>query len=65
MTGTAAGGKIAAQKNLARNPNFYKEIGRRGGLVKTPGSGFASMTTEEHKAASAKGGFISRRVKKK
>lgn len=28
MAGTVAGGKKAAAKNLANNPNFYREIGR-------------------------------------
>ena len=31
MPGTKAGGLKAAQKNLASNPNFYAEIGRKGG----------------------------------
>lgn len=31
MSGTRSGGLKAAQKNLASNPNFYAEIGRKGG----------------------------------
>ena len=31
MAGTKIGGLKAAQKNLASNPNFYAEIGRKGG----------------------------------
>ena len=31
MSGTKQGGLKAAQKNLASNPNFYAEIGRKGG----------------------------------
>ena len=31
MSGTRTGGLKAAQKNLANNPNFYAEIGRKGG----------------------------------
>lgn len=31
MSGTKQGGLKAAQKNLANNPNFYAEIGRKGG----------------------------------
>ena len=31
MAGNREGGLKAAQKNLANNPNFYAEIGRKGG----------------------------------
>ena len=31
MAGTKVGGKKAAQKNLAKDPNFYAKIGRKGG----------------------------------
>ena len=31
MAGNTIGGKKAAAKNLASNPNFYAEIGRKGG----------------------------------
>lgn len=31
MSGTRTGGLKAAQKNLSSNPNFYAEIGRKGG----------------------------------
>ena len=31
MAGTKAGGLKAAQKNLARDPDFYAKIGRKGG----------------------------------
>ena len=31
MAGNRQGGLKAAQKNLAGNPNFYAEIGRKGG----------------------------------
>lgn len=33
MSGTRTGGLKAAQKNLASNPNFYAEIGRKGGFA--------------------------------
>jgi len=33
MAGNTIGGKKAAAKNLASNPNFYAEIGRKGGLL--------------------------------
>lgn len=61
MPGSRAGGVKAAATNLARNPNFYKEIDRRGGLVKTPTGGFASLSPEVHKIISAKGGRTSRK----
>ena len=31
MTGTKTGGKKAAATILAKNPNFYREIGKKGG----------------------------------
>jgi general stress protein YciG len=31
MAGTQAGGKKAAAKNLAKDPNFYAKIGAKGG----------------------------------
>ena len=74
MAGTKAGGKKAAAKNLAKNPNFYREIGRKGGLAGRTG-GFASDVTcncdeypEGHllrKCAGRKGGRVSRRVSRK
>ena len=68
MAGTIEGGKKAAAKNLARDPDFYARIGRKGGSVKTNG-GFASdivgddgLTGRERAAiAGAKGGKKSRR----
>ena len=33
MAGTEAGGKKAAATILAKNPNFYREIGRKGGSM--------------------------------
>lgn len=61
MAGTSAGGKLAAQKNLARNPNFYAEIGRKGGKRGHTG-GFAANPALA-RIAGAKGGRISRRRK--
>lgn len=68
MSGTVAGGKKAAATNLARDPDFYKNIGRKGGKVSCDG-GFASMKKgpdgltgpERARVAGAKGGIISRR----
>ena len=59
MSGTKAGGMKAREKNLAKNPNFYKENGRLGGL-KSRGGGFAA-NPELARIAGAKGGRISRR----
>lgn len=42
MAGTVEGGKKAAAANLANNPNFYAEIGAKGGSRKTPDGGFGA-----------------------
>ena len=62
MSGTVSGGKKAAAKNLARDPDFYKKIGAKGGRNGTTG-GFAA-NRELARIAGAKGGRISRRRKK-
>lgn len=59
MAGTQAGGLKAAAKNIAKNPNFYKDIGAIGGRNGTTG-GFAA-NPELARIAGAKGGRISRR----
>ena len=56
------GGKLAASKNLAKNPNFYHEIGAKGGRNSNTG-GFAA-NPELARIAGAKGGRISRRKAK-
>lgn len=61
MAGTKAGGQKAAAKNLARNPNFYAEIGAKGGANGHSG-GFAA-NPELARIAGAKGGKKSRRKK--
>ena len=54
--GTKIGGLKAAKTNKKKyGKDFYKEIGRKGGL-KSRGGGFASMTTEQVRAAGSKGG---------
>lgn len=63
MSGTVTGGKKAAAKNLANNPNFYREIGRIGGQNGHTG-GFASNPALA-RIAGAKGGRIGRRGKAK
>jgi general stress protein YciG len=62
MSGTRAGGQKAAAKNLAKNPQFYQEIGRKGGRNGRTG-GFAA-NPDLARIAGAKGGRISRRKKK-
>ena len=59
MAGTRAGGLKAKEKNLAKNPNFYREIGRKGGQNGTTG-GFYN-NPELAKMAGTRGGTISRR----
>lgn len=61
MAGTIAGGKKAAAKNLEKDPNFYANIGRKGGKNGRTG-GFAA-NPELARIAGAKGGRISRRRK--
>lgn len=61
MAGTVTGGKKAAAKNLARDPQFYAKIGAKGGK-KSRGGGFAANPALA-RIAGAKGGRISRRRK--
>lgn len=63
MPGNRIGGLKAAAKNLANNPNFYREIGRIGGRNGRTG-GFAA-NPELAKIAGRKGGLKSRRNKAK
>lgn len=58
MAGTKEGGKKASEKNLQRDPDYYKKIGAKGGKNGHTG-GFAYLAVhdpEAHKEASAKGG---------
>ncbi|PPH13381.1 hypothetical protein C5C71_01920 [Rathayibacter sp. AY1C1] len=59
MAGTVEGGRKAAAKNLANDPNFYKKIGRIGGRNGTTG-GFAA-NPELASVAGKIGGAKSRR----
>lgn len=63
MPGNRIGGLKAAAKNLANNPNFYRDIGRIGGRNGRTG-GFAA-NPELAKIAGRKGGLKSRRNKAK
>ena len=60
MSGTPAGGKKAAAANKAKDPDFYKKIGSMGGKKGHTG-GFASLTPEQHREISAKGGKARRK----
>jgi general stress protein YciG len=59
MAGTMAGGKLAAARNLARDPDFYRKIGTKGGRNGRTGGFFANP--ELARIAGAKGGRKSRR----
>jgi hypothetical protein len=47
MAGTIEGGKKSAAKIMAREPDYFKRIGSKGGK-KTGPKGFALMDTEKH-----------------
>ena len=59
MAGTREGGLKAAQKNLERDPDFYRIIGRKGGQNGHTGGFYNNQ--ELAKRAGAIGGRISRR----
>lgn len=52
----ATGGKLVKLKNLAKDPDYYRNLGKRGGAVKGTKGGFASLTPEQLREVSAKGG---------
>ena len=63
MSGTKIGGKKAALTNKERHgDNFYREIGRKGGINGHTGGFFANP--ELARIAGKKGGTISRRKPK-
>jgi len=70
MSGNTDGGKLAAKKNLERDPQFYAHIGAMGGRKGRTG-GFASKIVDENgltgqeraRKYGAMGGRISRRTK--
>jgi general stress protein YciG len=63
VAGTKAGAAKATAKILARDPNFFKRIGKRGGSNGNTG-GFAA-NRELASVAGTKGGRISRRGRAK
>ncbi|MFM9793327.1 KGG domain-containing protein [Streptomyces turgidiscabies] len=46
MAGTRSGGKKTAAKNLAKDPDFYKKIGSKGGR-NSQRTGFALATPQQ------------------
>lgn len=68
MAGNKTGGKKTAAKNLAKDPDYYRNLGRKGGRKGTTG-GFASNKvgkdgltgSQRASIVGAKGGAISRR----
>jgi len=74
MSGTREGGLKAAKRNLDKNPNFFREIGKIGGVRGTTGGFYKreecncpsfSFTHTKPMCAGKKGGAISRRNGKK
>lgn len=63
MAGTAAGGRLAAEKNKKKDPDFYKRIGAMGGKAGHTG-GFAAGQEGRKRASQygAIGGSKSRRT---
>ncbi len=60
MVATKEGNQKIRDMLLARNPNYFREIGSKGGTAKVP-KGFSKMPKAKIRAAGAKGGTISRR----
>ena len=60
MSGTITGGKLTAQKNLAKDPDYYRKIGAIGGSVNGTKGGFAADHVRARIAGSM-GGRYSRR----
>lgn len=64
MAGTKSGALRAKETNMARDPDFYKKMGAKGGSSpKTRPSGFATMDKERLLEISAKGGTNGKRGK--
>lgn len=63
MTQTKSGGQLAKEKMLAKNPDYYRELGRKGAAAynakpkeERKPRGFATMSMERHSEISSKGG---------
>ena len=59
--GTKEGSRKAVASILAKDPDFFKKIGRKGGRVSTPHGGFG-YSHEHAVECGLKGGTISRRT---
>jgi len=59
MAGTKEGGKKAAAANKAKDPDFYKKIGAKGGKASGTGGFFANR--ELARSAGSKGGKARRK----
>jgi general stress protein YciG len=57
MAGTKEGGAKARDANLAKDPQFYNKIGRKGGLKGGGKNGFHKLTPEQLHEVSRKGGL--------
>ena len=64
MAGTKAGGDKVKNKMLLKNPNYYREIGRKGGSVSHPETRFFYKNPDIAHIAVKKGGSISKRGQK-
>lgn len=47
MSGTKIGAAKARDANLAKDPDYYKNIGKKGGMVHSPG-GFGTEKVDEN-----------------
>jgi len=60
MAGTKTGGQLAAEQNLANDPDFYSKIGKKGGSAPHKSRPF-QVNRELASRAGKRGGQISRR----
>lgn len=61
MVGTHSGALKAKQKILARDKDFYRKIGRIGGMAETSAPKGFACDIERARKAGSKGGKISKR----
>lgn len=61
MAGTKAGGVRTRETNLARDPDFYKKIGAKGGGVSHPETRYFRKHPEVARVVGSIGGQISRK----
>jgi general stress protein YciG len=65
MAGNKIGGLKVKAKLLAKDPDYYKKLGKAGGQQSSPRKGFgytAATNPRRHKRLSSLGGTTSRRV---